>query len=279
MSKEDTKQIYNRFSEEYHLTYLKNIQSFQAEISIFTDEDWYYVDNYPSFGFKPDEGCDFIVYGQAPLGWGSGFSLKESVKPELVNESAQFSNKYLHDYGHTPLDWVNVLWTNGTIESFTGNDEVLKSFYVGDNPNSYRAYRSFFWNVIFKLISDYYDFDRGSMEWSKKLLWSNLCKIAPEDANPNEQEKKAQLTYGTELIRLEIEELKPKYCVVLTNDSWWEPFRVALKTQQLTIPDNFPEIQSFEEYNGTKIIVTSRPRFGNSDEFVRQILGVINHNQ
>ena len=242
---------------------------------LITSDDLYYVNNYPSFGFKPDEVCDFIVYGQAPLGWGTGFSLSDTIDLNEIFESMYCSNRYPEGSDHTPIDWVNVLWTNGTIDFFTSNNLELQEYYKDGIANGYRAYRSFFWNVIYKLISDYYKFDRSSRDWSRKLLWSNLYKIAPEDANPNEQEKIAQQTIGVQLIQKEIDEIKPKYVVVLTNDSWWKPFRDRLKTTPLIIPEGCPEIQSLESYGQTKIIVISRPRFGNSDEFVRQILSLL----
>lgn len=269
--------FYNRFSNEYNDLYLENINEFQKEMRLISKEDNYYVDNYPTFGFKASESCDFIIYGQAPLGWGTGFSLNQEIDRNKVYSSLIYSNKYPFDSDHTPLDWVNVLWTDRAAESFTANKE-LKDYYKDHISNRYRAYRSFFWNVCYKLISDYYQFDRSSRNWAKKLLWSNLYKIAPEDANPSEIEKIAQKSIAAKLIQKEIDEINPKFVIVLTNDSWWKPFRNCLNTEPLLIPEYCREIQSCEKYSDSIIIVTKRPRFGNSDEFVRQILRCTNIN-
>ena len=141
----------------------------------------------------------------------------------------------------------------------------------------YSTFRSFFWNVTYKLICRYYDLDKNSWDWSRKLVWSNLYKIAPaEGKNPNEEECSWRKKISIELIKNEIEEIKPKFCIVLTNDSWWKPFRDKLKTEVLTHSKlKKGIIQSIELYNGTKIIVTTRPYSGNSANHVNEILELI----
>lgn len=39
------------------------------------------LDFYPSFGIK-NERTDFIIYGQAVNGWGSGFNIDEEINNE-----------------------------------------------------------------------------------------------------------------------------------------------------------------------------------------------------
>ena len=93
-------QFYNRFSEDYHQLYLKHIHEFQKGMRLITSDDLYYVNNYPSFGFKPDEVCDIIVYGQAPLGWGTGFSLSDTIDLNEIFESMYCSNRYPEGSDH-----------------------------------------------------------------------------------------------------------------------------------------------------------------------------------
>jgi len=170
----------------------------------------------------------------------------------------------------TNIDWVNAQWCNSDYNKFADNPEFVE-FYNGD----YRVFRSFFWNVIKKLISDYYGFERESWEWSKKIVWSNLYKIAPDGRNPNWQEMDFQKETSFELVRKEIEEINPKFCIVLTNLSWWQPFGEALNTIKIENKYIPAEIESVEMYNNTKIIVTKRPRFGDSDYYIREILKLI----
>lgn len=78
-----------------------------------------------------------------------------------------------------------------------------------------------------------------------------------------------------ELVRKELEELKPKICIVLTNLEWWLPFQEGLKSTKINIEQLEENIVSVEKYNGTNIIVTKRPRIGNSNKFVEKILKTI----
>ncbi|MBK7856121.1 MAG: hypothetical protein IPJ79_15635 [Bacteroidetes bacterium] len=58
---------------------------------------------------------------------------------------------------------------------------------------------------------------------------------------------------------------------MLTNSIWWKPFAEGLQTKK-TETNSSGIIQSIEEFNGTKIIVTSRPARGNSDMHVKEIM-------
>lgn len=116
---------------------------------------------------------------------------------------------------------------------------------------------------------------RDSWEWSKKIVWSNLYKIAPDGANPEYFEKEAQLSVGINLVKMEIDELEPKYCIVLTNRDWWLPFQKALTPRTLQESDLPSEVVFYEQYNQTVIIVTNRPRFGHSEKYVSQILTLL----
>src|SRR5690606_25741063 len=126
---------------------------------------------------------------------------------------------------HTPLDLVNVTWTKSLWKEHREN--AMKAKFYGEADYFY--YRSFFWNLAYRLISDYYGFERDSnWEWSTKMVWSNLYKIAPDGANPDEEEKKFQNEYSIKLFQKELDELKPKYCIIPTNEKWWLPFKEVI---------------------------------------------------
>lgn len=259
-----------KFSAKYDELYAQNIIKFQRRTLGSGIQDGYYVDFYPSLGSSALQEIEFLVLGQAVNGWRSGFRLDETIDQAKVSTSSESSNRFLGSKGHSPLDWVNVQWSN-RIYNETCIDEETTLFYDG----TYRAYRSFFWNVAYKLICDYYGIEQSSWEWSRKLVWSNLYKIAPDGSNPNDEQRSFQQPTAAELIRQEIEELNPKFCIVITNLSWWEPFRELLKTTTISSDDLPPEIVSLEKYRDTVIVVTTRPVFGDSQSHVNQILEVI----
>ena len=113
----------------------------------------------------------------------------------------------------------------------------------------------------------------------KEMVWSNLYKIAPEEGNPNEKEQEYQLQKSIELVKLELNELKPKYCIVLTNKKWWDPFGEKIiphYNSKIKLPKgDFSKIEYYGTYKNTQIVVTKRPPFGNSDEYVQQIKDLI----
>jgi len=114
--------------------------------------------------------------------------------------------------------------------------------------------------------------ESDSFDWSKKIVWSNLYKIAPEERkNPNDEECNFQDKNSIELVKMEIEELNPKFCIVLANDTWWNPFQVYLQSE---ISDKIKSsvIQSSEMHKDTRIIVTSRPFRGDSSNHATKIL-------
>ncbi len=272
--------IYNHLSDSYNQLFAENIIQFQKNYNTLEGKKSKknYAVFYPSFGIRKNEQCQFLIYGQAVNGWGSEFNMSDK-EPEIRNERLkkciEYSNSYLGEKNHCPLDWVNVQWSNSTLRENI-IDEASKKFYK-DLARKYRTSRSFFWNVAYKLINDYYSLGRESWVWSQKMVWSNLYKIASQQMNPNSDERRFQEDLSIELVKKEIEELKPKFCIVLTNENWWKLFREKLKTTQL-VNLSKPQVISFEQYNETKIVLTTRPFLGSSNKHVSQILNLIGNN-
>jgi hypothetical protein len=104
----------------------------------------------------------------------------------------------------------------------------------------------------------------SSWAWTEKLVWSNLYKIAPQDGkarNPDEGERILQRPECVHLVEQELEEIRPKYCIVYTNDSWWAPFRKGLRTETLkTLNTGF--VERVERWEDTRIVVVKRARVG-----------------
>ncbi len=267
--------IYRQLSEQYTASFNKNILEFNkkamnhdktnvAEYSMF----------YPVFGASETVQKTILVYGQAVLDWKEKFTIQESkeIIKKKVDKSIIYSNDYYEEDKHNPLDWVNVHWSKAMYDEYVTSVKS-KEFY---QKIEYMAYRSFFWNVIYKLAADYSKVSRNSREWSEHVIWSNLYKITGGRRNPNSLELKWQEALSCDLLKKELDEIKPAICLVLTNDSWWEPFRKYLGTTKINVNGI---IESIEKYGDTDIIVTSRPFGGSSDEHVKQIMNVIDANR
>lgn len=265
-------EFYNKLSSSYDKLYKLNIENFQDKLENIWNGDGWFIDFYPSFGTRPNEQCELLFYGQALNGWTTGFDVFTEMEHDKISQSILTSNRYFAKLNHTPLDWVNVKWSNSTF-NLMAEDEEAKAFYT--DGSDYRTFRSFFWKVVFKLTSDFYGFDRTSSDWAKKTVWSNLYKIAEDGVNPNYFLREQQLKISAELVRQEVEELKPKYCIVLTNYEWWEPFKKLLGAKSIRYDTELGNIVSFEQLHDTKFIVTTRPRFGSGEAHVSQLLKLI----
>ncbi len=270
---------YNELSQEYDKLFLNNIHDFInnsiKEENISVDYNMFY----PSFGVKKDEPCDFLFYGQACNGWPIVFNVNgktiAKVLGERLIECKFYSNGFYSDekQTHNPLDWVNVYWSN---RSYRDSIAILNNREYYKEIKSFKVYSSFFWNVIYKTISDYYNYDRNSWHWSGKMVWSNLYKIAPlpPKRNPTDFEKNLQVELSVQLVKKEIEEINPRYCIVLTNDEWWKPFQAALNPDEFGI-NGFSEIDAVQKYKNTNIIITTRPFRSGNEKHVSQILEVL----
>jgi hypothetical protein len=120
--------IYNKFSEEYDQLFYNQIIDFKTKL--FQKYETQFVDFYPSFGIKPGQRCDFIIYGQALNGWGASFNVNENdldIKTRVA-ESIEYSNSYYAKKNHCPLDWVNVYWSPKNYSEYASNAEE-KAFY------------------------------------------------------------------------------------------------------------------------------------------------------
>src|SRR5262249_40678804 len=143
----------NSFSDNYDELFLKNLQEFANNIGNIKDN---YVTFYPMFGVKKGEPVDFIFYGQAVNGWGS--YLNETPTMDTVLEAKNFSNEYLESRNHSPIDWVNIQWSQGEFNKYIdNNDKEILDFYNYKDCSitkedgqtlKYKTHSSFFWNVI-----------------------------------------------------------------------------------------------------------------------------------
>lgn len=264
--------LYNKLSSSYDKMYKQNIQNFQDRLEKSWEGDGWFVDFYPSFGTKQNENCDLLFYGQATNGWKNGFDVFAETTDDIILCSILASNRYFPKLNHSPLDWVNVRWCNSTFD-LMAKDEEANAFY--SDGTKYRTLRSFFWKVVFKLTSDFYGLDRNTWDWAKKTVWSNLYKIAEDGANPTYFLREQQIKTSAELVRQEIEELKPKYCIVLTNYEWWEPFKKLLETKNIPYDTGLRDVLSYEQLYDTKFIITTRPIFRSGETHVSQLLKLI----
>ena len=259
--------MFKQLSKQYDDLYQQHLESFQQKLVATFPIITHYTDFFPSIGVPKGGSVDFLMYGQSIGGWQKELDYSKSVPKDRVAQSKAYSNgQYRND---SPLDWVNVMWSKYGKDRWEGQ----RSMYI-ESFGSYNPSRSFFWKVITRTIAKQCQLQDSDWSWTEKLVWSNLYKIAPQfgshKPNPSEADRILQRPEAVHLVRMELEELQPKYCVVITNDLWWSHFRKGLGSKVLETPKR-SVIESVEQYGSTRIVVTKRPFVGSSDTFVKAI--------
>ena len=191
---------------------------------------------YPLFGEDFYKERNLIVYGQATNGSSPKFRipLNEPIQAErLVAEAIDYSR----DGEKCPLEWINEDWTN----------------------NEYGLSSSFFWNVTYKLAKSFYN--RTDADWNNIIAWSNIMKIAPSaGGNPDAVVMQAQRKMASRLFLKELEDLKPRNAVLLTNlNTWAKPLLDYSQIPYSDVRDS-EFIEAYADFSGTRIIVTKRGR-------------------
>ena len=130
------------------------------------------------------EGVLFI--GRATNGWGGGLDADA-----ILNENTLFN-------AGDQMRWVDDVWTNQA-------------------PGKWSGARSPFWRVI-RAVTE----ARYPREWYSHIAWSNLCRVSfADEGNPSESLFWAQYDECRELLRIDLDVLRPKTVVMITDYQNW----------------------------------------------------------
>lgn len=199
---------------------------------------------YPMIGKEFEEKRELIVYDQYVTDWKPTFKLTEKKKDiESIVKKA-------HEYSTTsrgcPLDWVNKYWIQQHL------------------------YRSFFWNITYKLVMERYG--RTEKDWNHIITFSNLLKITPLNAdNIPPAVFQAQLFNAAHLFKEELSILQPKNVVLITSlHNWAEPVLRAAGIRFEVHNDN-EFVQATSAYRGSRIIVAKKPFTADHRKYLDEI--------
>ena len=236
-------------SQTYHSLLKELLEDFSRNIRQTPDYDFAkkkYALFVPEIGLDYHKNKDLLVIGQAVNGWEPSWSLEDIKENQeyYLKESVDFS---LEDKGKCPLNWINENWTGG----------------------AYPMYRSFFWNVTYKLIMQNYK--RTDTDWNHVAAYSNLMKISDATGgNPDYYEKEAQLNYAGKLLRQELLDLKPKNVLIITNlDTWAAPVLEKAGISYKTANGKF--LQATAKFQDSNILITKRPFAASHKLFIQEI--------
>ena len=139
---------------------------------------------------------------------------------------------------------------------------------INDLPEQEGYYfsRSRFFLVIREIMKK---LGAESDNWSSKFAWSNLYKVAPAIAgNPSGNVQHIQREFVIQILKKEIDLLKPKYVVFVTgydfitwswrNNAKENTFKKAFDIQPVDTLGEY--VEGYASYNESKIVVACRPK-------------------
>lgn len=109
---------------------------------------------------------------------------------------------------------------NDLVEQVFAYDFKMASIFENPNQNGYNFNISGFWQLckeIMKLAGE-------EENWSDKVLWSNLYKVAPYNGgNPGNKLIEKTIERCIQILTYEIRLYRPTHVVFITGDWWFDP--------------------------------------------------------
>lgn len=163
-------------------------------------------------------------------------------------------------------DWQKSSLDDLIEQIFSYNFEMAS---IADNPNQngYNFNKSPFWQLckeVMKLAGE-------EKNWSDRVLWSNLYKVAPfKEGNPDNKLIKETIEQCIKILTYELRLYRPTHVVFVTDGWWFDPTGTFTDSfsQKLDIPVEHNADKSvviigkgiYRESNcNAKIIITKRP--------------------
>jgi len=203
---------------------------------------------YPMWGDNYEPGRGIMVVGRATNGWVSGWDTATGVR-----DAASIVRRARDHAQRDRMEWVMAWWAD--------------RFPLGViRDKLYPIRRSAFWQVACCLA--YEPVETAVGRWATRLAWSNLYKIAPADGgNPTRCEIASQQPHSVELLRLELDLLRPRAVVMMVGSHWIEPFAESLDVR----PCEGRFVVGKGQYGDSTIIVTVRPEGKPRTAFVDEV--------
>ena len=237
-------------SDAYKAAFKDMVDSFVLNIrrNRKYEKDKKYCMFYPCVGKAFSQNPELLVIGRACNGWKSEWSCEDSeaIQSACLQIIADAENEK-----ECRMAWLQKNWD-------------------GNEHSDYNTRRSAFWRVTKDIVQK----STGASEqsWTSHIAWSNICKISPYDGgNPKTAEWEAQIQACSELVRDEINELKPRNVLLITDVSWAREFFECIGHSPSKVQDN-KIVQDIFQYNHSRIITTIRPEHTNNHQYADEVL-------
>lgn len=196
------------------------------------------------------------------------WSQELTCAPAIVGKRFKESNFRLMYVGRAVNGW-DVDWKKGSVDDLVEQvfsyDFEMASISENPNQNGYNFNRSGFWQLcksIMKLSGE-------EENWSDKILWSNLYKVAPYGGgNPDNDLIKKTIQSCIKILTYEFRYYRPTHVVFVTNDWWFDPistFNSSFADKlKISIKHNTKDVILGQKIchiggNSMKVVITKRP--------------------
>lgn len=208
--------------------------------------------------YKMNENIRLLLIGRAVNGWGV----------ISADNGRVFAETALEQYKCRHFDsWLKSV--NGTLVSnYVDKNGIEKLYHPGP---------------FFEYAKSVYESLNGKFcdpVWLEHIAWTNLYKISPsEGGNPYGELKDIQKSTCVEILRNDIELLKPTHMLCMTGyNEWFDGFEEIFQDVKyygkniLRGKDrNNVYVEAVGRYQDTKVVVTCRPEFRPRDVFVEAV--------
>lgn len=124
-------------------------------------------------------------------------------------------------------------------------------------PNGYRPRRSQFWATARGVASH---LDGTQRDWTDRLAWSNLYKIAPHSGgNPGSLLRRAQHPYSEELLEREVADWRPGRILILAG-WWWTKTALPSICRHWPRCSNDPFVEATGSWADVPVVVACHPQ-------------------
>lgn len=201
--------------------------------------------------------------------WEAKFSYEKAIVPFVMQWGSDFpsnDNDGILFVGRATNDWYNPGRT--VFDIFEGENIIFcredQMIWVSKNSaDNYNTNLSAFWRTIRKISSSCYPDEQDPLSF---VAWSNLCKLAPNTGNPNDELYDLQLEDACKILQKEIEILSPKFVILMTGICWADGFISGLNNNEWPKDKVIEELTWGEhkatvfKINGRYIILTEHPQ-------------------
>lgn len=209
-----------------------------------------------------------MIIGRAPNGWLQFSDYSNETSFGTIAES-QFraTDRMTHVNG-------DIIQENGWLDNRNG---ALYSFHCP----SYCVSNKAFWSYSKRILDSLIPVQDEQEIWPEQIAWSNLYKVSPvEIGNPAEDAMRRQQSICAEILKKELDALKPTHILLITGYDWFEPFAEVFDNVQARGERNVNAgknknrvyVEGTANYGNAKVVVACRPEMRDQVGYVEEVV-------